>query len=129
VVPRGTYRPGAVALPTASSSAGAAVLIAIGRPGSSAPYAAPLALPQKQGERPPDAVAARALQYADLLRIGDVVAVDVDRHDLPAVLLARASGEPTPCDSFEDAKIVAFELPPSGPNTALVRCPSVPPND
>jgi hypothetical protein len=26
----------------------------------------------------------------NLLQIGDIVAVDVDRHDLPAVLLARA---------------------------------------
>jgi hypothetical protein len=51
----------------------------------------------------------------NLLQIGDIVAVDVDRHDLPAVLLARAfqhRGEPTrTCDSFEEAKIAAFELP------------------
>jgi hypothetical protein len=53
----------------------------------------------------------------NLPQIGDIVAVDVDRHDLPAVLLARVptSGEPTrTCDSFEEAKIAAFELPAEG---------------
>ena len=109
----------------------------------------------------------------NLPQIGDIVAVDVDRHDLPAVLLAPASGtwclypwvwlehvskiphgsadlgraacrtpeasdmlqhrgEPTRTgDSFEEAKIAAFELlaeraehgqAPRG--DALVRCPA-----
>jgi hypothetical protein len=103
-----------------SSLAGAVVLIAVGRPRLSTPYAAPLALPQKQVERP--ARCSRLELSNNLLQIGDIVAVDVDRHDLPAVLLARAfqrRGEPTrTCERIEEA---GSSFPPNGPKPGAER--------
>jgi hypothetical protein len=46
--------------------------------------------------------------------MGDIVAVDVDRHDLPAVLLARAfrrrGSQHEHGERIEEAEIGAFEL-------------------
>jgi hypothetical protein len=96
-----------------SSLAGAVVLIAIRRPGLSTPYAAPLALPHKQVERPPDArgssspiISSRWAASSRSMWTGTTCR--------PSFWRARSNVEGSQHEharTIEEAKIGAFELP------------------